>query len=472
MSGTLQEGTVFADRYRVLHRIATGAMGAVYEVVHLGTERRRALKVMHPHLFQDDAMRERFAQEARITSRIESEYIVDVSDAGVDEATRTPFMVMELLQGEELGRRLKRLGRFSPSEVVTYLSQVAMALDRTHKASIVHRDLKPANLFLTERDDGTPRLKILDFGVAKIMAEGATAAGTQSLGTPLYMAPEQFLGGMARLTPAADIYALGMLAYTLLVGEPYWTAETRQLGDVFAFAMIATKGPVEPASQRAAAQKVALPKEFDAWFATMTAVKPEERMAKATEAVSALAEALGVAQNTEPPFSPPVAGVMATPERSSIPDAGRGSRVTRASNLGRMATSTGAMASAAHEAKGRGTLVATLLVVGVLLGGAAFAALQWRRTAVTPAASANTERAPISAAGSGATVKEASASAETAAKATSTEPAAAEPSARASASPTTSAVARPPANVAARPSAGSKKPGPASPPLERLLGRD
>ena len=183
MSAKLEEGTVFAGRYRIVRCLAAGGMGAVYEVVHLETDRRRALKVMHPHLFQSEEMRERFKREARIAAQVDSEYIVDVSDAGVDEATKTPFLIMELLRGEELGDRLKRMGRLPPSEVVTYMQQTAWALDRTHAASIVHRDLKPENLFLTTREDGSPRIKILDFGVAKLVAEGATAAGaTRSLG--------------------------------------------------------------------------------------------------------------------------------------------------------------------------------------------------------------------------------------------------------------------------------------------------
>src|SRR5690349_16805862 len=130
--GPLTEGSVFAGRYRVVRAMAAGGMGAIYEVVHVETERRRALKVMHPHLFQSDEMRDRFKREARIAAQVESEYIVDVFDAGVDEATRTPFLVMELLQGEELGDRLKRLGPLPPSEVVIYLQQAALALDKTH----------------------------------------------------------------------------------------------------------------------------------------------------------------------------------------------------------------------------------------------------------------------------------------------------------------------------------------------------
>src|SRR5262249_42207477 len=138
MSAALSDGTLFACRYRVLRRIAAGAMGVVYEAVHIETDRRRALKVMHPHLFQSDEMRERFKREARIAARIESEHIVDVSDAGVDEATGMPFLVMELLRGEELGQRLKRVGRLPPAEVLLYLHQTALALGRTHAASIVH----------------------------------------------------------------------------------------------------------------------------------------------------------------------------------------------------------------------------------------------------------------------------------------------------------------------------------------------
>src|SRR4051812_6649683 len=101
------EGAVFAGRYRIVRGLASGGMGSVFEVIHLETDRRRALKVMHPHLLESDEMRRRFDREARIAARVESEYLVDVLDAGVDEATKAPFLVMELLRGEELGERLK-----------------------------------------------------------------------------------------------------------------------------------------------------------------------------------------------------------------------------------------------------------------------------------------------------------------------------------------------------------------------------
>jgi eukaryotic-like serine/threonine-protein kinase len=292
MSGILQDGTLFAGRYRVVRPIAAGGMGAVYEVVHLETERRRALKVMHPHILQSADMHQRFKLEAKVAAHIESDFIVDVFDAGVDAATEMPFLVMELLRGEDLKNRLKRLGRLSPEEVVHHLHQAALALDKTHKASIVHRDLKPENLFLAEREDSPPRIKVLDFGVAKVLAESAALGATQSVGTPIYMAPEQF-NPLLPMSSACDIYALAMIAYTLLVGAPYWMDEAKE-GNIFRLTAAAMHGPQQPARQRAAAHGVALPPAFDAWFATATAARAEHRFPTATGAVSALAHLFGI----------------------------------------------------------------------------------------------------------------------------------------------------------------------------------
>jgi len=290
----LAEGVLFANRYRVGRCIAMGGMGAVYEVVHLETQRRRALKVMLAHLVESPELRERFRGEAQVAAQIESEFIVDVFDAGVDEATGMPFLVMELLRGEELSKRLGRVGRLPPGEVVRHLWQTALALDKTHRARIVHRDLKPENLFLVERDDGPPQIKVLDFGIAKFIAEGSTHANsTRSLGTPLYMAPEQFLTESS-VSPASDIYSLGMIAYTLLVGAPYWREEKRAYKNVFAFSAMAMLGPQEPATSRAARFDMMLPPDFDVWFRTATAMRPEARFASATAAVQALAEVLGL----------------------------------------------------------------------------------------------------------------------------------------------------------------------------------
>ncbi|WP_437800770.1 serine/threonine-protein kinase [Sorangium sp. So ce693] len=284
--------TVVASRYRVLRRLAAGAMGAVYEVIDLQTERRRALKVMHAHTVERADLRERFALEARVSGQVDSPALVDVVDAGVDDATGTPFLVMELLRGETLSERIARVGGHAPAEVLAYLGQAAPAIDKMHQLGIVHRDLKPSNLFLEQREHDAPRIKILDFGVAKVLNEGATRGSTGAAGTPIYMAPEQFQSG--RITPSADIYALGLIAYTLLVGRPYWEEEVGIGDSPVAFALVALQGPKEPACERAARYGVTLPPAFDAWFTRATALAPGQRFPTAGAAVGALARALGV----------------------------------------------------------------------------------------------------------------------------------------------------------------------------------
>ncbi len=288
----LDSETPFAGRYRVVRRIASGGMGAVFEVVHIETQRRRALKVMLPELVEHRELRDRFQMEARVTARVDSEYIVDVFDAGIDDRTGMPFLVMELLQGEELGDILYRAGPMSPELVVTYLRQVASALDKTHAAGIVHRDLKPENLFLTHREDGTPRIKILDFGISKVVSEASTGSNaTRSLGTPLYMAPEQVLG--QPVGPATDLYSLGLIAYTMLVGVPYWQGDTDKFENAIAFALHTTKGTIDSAEKRAAELGRALPPQFDAWFQRATHADRAQRFRRASEAINALAAVLG-----------------------------------------------------------------------------------------------------------------------------------------------------------------------------------
>ncbi len=375
----LQQDTVFAGRYRIVRRIAAGGMGAVYEVLHLETERRRALKVMLPHMLQSEDLRERFTREARVAARIESEFIVDVFDAGVDDATQMPFLVMELLKGEELGKRLRRVGRFPAAEVVTYLQQTAMALDKTHQASIVHRDLKPENLFLTQNEDGQPRIKVLDFGIAKVLAASATgSADTQSLGTPMYMSPEQF-NPDARLTGAADNYALAMMAYTLLVGASYWKLESRSSGHAILFAIAAARGPQEPASARALLEGVTLPPAFDAWFARGTAVNPLDRFATARETVATLALVLGLppsgaslsleqsgpVSGGPPPSGPRIAGLSQSGMRSdAVIPAGA-------------PTPIGTSVTGALPGRSNARIAVMALIIGVaLLGGGAFVALR------------------------------------------------------------------------------------------------
>ncbi|MDI1482242.1 protein kinase [Polyangium sp. y55x31] len=301
---------LFHGRYRVIRCIKAGGMGAVYEVADEATRRRRALKVMLPGTIEDPILRERFAQEATITGGIESDHIVHVSDAGIDESTRMPFLVMDLLSGEELGSMIARRGALPPAEVVLYLGQAAIALDKTHAANIVHRDLKPENLFVTTRDDGGPCVKILDYGVAKVMVETTFQRRTAIVGTPLYMAPEQVQGDGA-IGPRADVYALGHLAYTLLSGEAYWMSEAKSSLSLFVLFKRIMAGPPEPATTRAARRGVRITPPFDAWFSRTTNLEPQKRPERATQAIAELCEALGVVTSNAtiavalpPPSSP------------------------------------------------------------------------------------------------------------------------------------------------------------------------
>ena len=279
-------GQVFARRYAIVRLIKAGGMGAVYEATHLQTRRRVAVKVMRPEIVADPTERARFVQEAQVATLIESAHVVDVLDAGVDDDTQVPFLVMEYLVGEELGDLLRRVPRLPPADVVSLLSQAARALDKAHARGVVHRDLKPENMFLALRDEATT-LKILDFGIAKVL-QSASASSTRGTGTPLYMAPEQTRRS-SQIGPSTDVWALGLVAYRMLVGHSYWLADDvhQLLGEVLV-------EPLESPTERARARGVILPTTFDAWFFACVNRDPSARYARAGGAVSALAAVFGV----------------------------------------------------------------------------------------------------------------------------------------------------------------------------------
>lgn len=289
----LENGGLFQGRYQVIRCIKSGGMGSVYEVLDQKTASRRALKVMLPQLISNESLRARFELEAKITGSIESDHLVRVLDAGVDSISQMPFLVMELLRGEDLASVVQNHGVLAPRDVVLYIGQTSRALDKTHQANVVHRDLKPDNLFLTFRDDDTPCVKILDFGIAK--ATDVAIEGVQTrpmMGTPLYMSPEQMRA--EKVGPATDIYALAHIAYALLTGEPYWKSELDDSPSPFLLAVEVLQGVQEMPTVRALRRKnVQLPPAFDAWFVKATTRVPDERYARASLAAAALAEAFG-----------------------------------------------------------------------------------------------------------------------------------------------------------------------------------
>lgn len=289
----LTEGAIFARDFKIVRLLAEGGMGSVYVAQQLSTGRERALKLMLPDLVRGPELRARFEEEARIASQIDSDHVVEVLGAGVDEATGQPFIAMELLQGRTLEERLQTQGPLSAAELVEVFGQLGHALGLAHNKGIVHRDLKPENIFLAQarRKGVSFTAKVLDFGIAKIIAEGATAK-TGQIGTPLYMAPEQFKG--RGITPATDVWALGLIAFKALTGVPYW--KSAQAADSSPMEVMEEVGfePIEPASVRARALgcEGAIPEGFDLWFSRCVERNVPRRFPNAADSVAALDELL------------------------------------------------------------------------------------------------------------------------------------------------------------------------------------
>ncbi len=313
-----QPGYVFGGRYRVERLLARGGHSAVFVAEHLPTEREVALKLLWPHQLasQDDAAC--LELEAKVASRVKSEFIVRVLDAGVDAATYTPFLAMELLEGRSLLRVVEEDGPLTLADALRDLSHVAQGLDHAHgfvdKAGrptpIIHRDLKPENLFLTRRENGEPLVKILDFGVAKVVSQSVTTTGAIR-GTPAYMAFEQISGGS--LGPETDIWALGLVAFFLLTGRDYWrTASRKDLGLLSLFAEILHQPIVTPTERaRELGVPAPWPSGFDAWFQRCVARESDARFSSAG---AALAELIAVAAGNPTPRGAALSG-----ERSRTP---------------------------------------------------------------------------------------------------------------------------------------------------------
>ncbi|MFO0756474.1 MAG: serine/threonine-protein kinase [Byssovorax sp.] len=317
----LQVGSVFATDFRVLSSLAGGGMGSVYVVEQLSTGQRRALKLMHPHLVQDAQLRGRFEREARVGARIESDHVVQVIAAGVDGDAGIPWIAMELLEGESLAAHGARCGALPVAEVAEIVRQLGHALGAAHEASVVHRDLKPENIFISAgRRSGSKLLvKVLDFGIAKVAAE-ANPNATAPMGTLAWMAPEQTEVGAA-ITPAADVWSLGLLAFWMLTGKSYWRAMNEGAGP--SAARLVRELLIEPlagASARAEALGVPgkLVPSFDEWFALCVARDPAARFEDGGDACAALGPILDEALASAPEqHTAPLSPIVPRPAPSS-----------------------------------------------------------------------------------------------------------------------------------------------------------
>ena len=229
MSNEVHEGQILAGKFRIERVLGQGGMGVVVAATHLQLDERVALKFLLPDALTNPEAVERFAREARAAVKIKSEHVARVSDVGTLESG-SPYMVMEYLHGEDLAAWVRRHGAMAVPEAIEFLLQACEAIAEAHALGIVHRDLKPANLFVTRRVDGSPCIKVLDFGISKLTIPGAAPEFGMTkthtiMGSPLYMSPEQ-MSSTRSVDMRTDIWALGVILYETLTGRVPFEAET------------------------------------------------------------------------------------------------------------------------------------------------------------------------------------------------------------------------------------------------------
>ncbi len=279
-------GHVFARRFTVQRLLGAGGMGAVYEVQDqkfLGSP--RALKILRPEIALDRDIQTRFVAEAQVARALsnDTDHVVRVDEYDQDPDTGCLYLLMELLQGETIGALVARSGPMGWQWLTYFGAQLYEAIGLAHRTGVVHRDIKPDNIFVAQLK-GRPTIKVLDFGIAKRVDPGHRRT-TRSLGTPDWAAPEQ--ASNRPVTPATDVWALGLVVFYLATGRVYWQSATDTQDADLAEVL---QGAQEPASERARrfAPGVVLPAGFDAWFARSVHSRQDQRFANATEAFQAL----------------------------------------------------------------------------------------------------------------------------------------------------------------------------------------
>ncbi len=304
-------GMMVTPNVRLTRPLNEGGMGAVWVAEHLALRTQVVVKFITGELSGNADALARFEREAAAASQVKSPHVVQTFDHGTT-ADGLPYIVMELLEGEELGDYLERQGRMSPKDVVVLVSQLGKALDRAHAKGIVHRDIKPNNIFLTGGESGEFFVKLLDFGIAKGVdmpkIDSATRTGAV-MGSPFYMSPEQIVGAK-EVGAKSDLWAVGVVAFECLTGTRPFEAET-----MGALAIQIHGGPTPKPTER----YPSLPAGVDVWFAKACSREIEGRFSNAKE----MADALGRAVDGG-------SGVSVVPGSMAVPSSGTPSGMSSA----------------------------------------------------------------------------------------------------------------------------------------------
>jgi serine/threonine-protein kinase len=273
-----------AGKYRVERILANGGMGVVLAAHHLQLDHPVALKFMLPKSVEDAEAQARFQREARAAARLRSQHVARVLDIGALE-DGLPFIVMEYLEGQTLAKAVRSDGPLPVTRAVKYMLQACEALAEAHALGIVHRDLKPSNLFETRGPDGSPLIKVLDFGVSKVPTttppgegEGAGTGQHHILGSAIYMSPEQILNPQ-NVDARADIWSLGVILFELVTGKaPFLARSAPETCVKILYVPSPSLAPLAPTA----------PRSFVAAVDRCLAKKREERFANVAELAAAL----------------------------------------------------------------------------------------------------------------------------------------------------------------------------------------
>ncbi len=307
----LQPGMIIRNKYEILDRIGVGGMGAVYRARHLTFNELCAIKIVNDSIAGDSNFLQRFQKEAVVTRKLRHPNAVRVDDFDYTDDGR-PFIVMELVEGKNVGEVLQEQGPFPVPRAIRIATQVAQALGMAHKLGVVHRDIKPGNILLTLDERGEEIAKVLDFGIAKLRdAVGDTGPGMTMtgmvVGTPLYMSPEQFMGKKAGdgIDGRTDLYSLGVVLYQMVTAQLPFEGDT-----LYSLMMQHVEGIVRPPHE--AAPELHIPEALSQVILKAIDKSREQRFQTAEEFVAALDQVANGSVRVESAPIDPIQNVAAT----------------------------------------------------------------------------------------------------------------------------------------------------------------